>query len=681
MKILVTGGAGFIGANFIHYVLGKYRDVTVVNYDKLTYAGNLDNLKGVEKDARYKFVKGDICDEKFVDKIVSGGIDRIVNFAAESHVDRSITDPGAFVRTNVYGAHVLLEAAKKHKVERFLHISCYDSKTRAFTREGLKTYNEIKEGELVLTINVENRKVEWKPVEKIIVQDYAGKMIRMKTDTVDMLVTPNHRMLVQMLKSKKLAYKTAEDVANEAVNKLPKHYQWEGEMPDILKNQKFAEQFMYLLGIFIGDGFVAYQEKNIPSKTGLTREEFLKNARDRCGRFKLVGMHGKQKFNVSKSWRIFLDIPENDSCRKRCEKSLDALGVRWHKQKGKSGEHIYFTSKELFHIFEQCGKNAKNKEIPLWALESSPTLLRPLLDGLLDSDGSRGYCFFTSSLKLARQVMVLCVKLGFNPILKSRFSRSKIDNRDVSGLSYCILISKKEWRGVRREIISEVDYRGKIWCLKIKNNKNFLVERNGKATFCGNTDEVYGSREKGSFKESDAFSPSSPYSASKAGADLLALAYHKTFGLPVVVTRSSNNFGPYQYPEKLIPRFITNAMRDAPLPLYGDGLAVRDWLYVGDNCEALDLVLEKGKPGEAYNIGAGNEHSNREITDTILEALKKPESLIKYVADRPGHDRRYSISTEKVAALGWKPKHEFRAAMLKTVKWYVQNEWWWKKLI
>ena len=318
MKILVTGGAGFIGANFIHYVLGKYRDVTVVNYDKLTYAGNLDNLKGVEKDARYKFVKGDICDEKLVDKIVSGGIDRIVNFAAESHVDRSITDPGAFVRTNVYGAHVLLEAAKKHKVERFLHIS---------------------------------------------------------------------------------------------------------------------------------------------------------------------------------------------------------------------------------------------------------------------------------------------------------------------------------------------------------------------------TDEVYGSREKGSFKESDAFSPSSPYSASKAGADLLALAYHKTFGLPVVVTRSSNNFGPYQYPEKLIPRFITNAMRDAPLPLYGDGLAVRDWLYVGDNCEALDFVLEKGKPGEAYNVGAGNEHTNKEITGIILEALKKPGSLIKYVADRPGHDRRYSISTEKVAALGWKPKHEFRAAMLKTVKWYVQNEWWWKKLI
>ncbi len=318
MKILVTGGAGFIGSNFINYLLEKYKDARIINYDKLTYAGNPDNLRDMENDPRYKFVKGDICDEKKVGKIVSGGVDRIVNFAAESHVDKSITDPGAFVRTNVYGTQVLLEAARKHKVERFLFIS---------------------------------------------------------------------------------------------------------------------------------------------------------------------------------------------------------------------------------------------------------------------------------------------------------------------------------------------------------------------------TDEIYGSREKGSFRESDAFSPSSPYSASKAGADLLALAYHRTFGLPVVVTRSSNNFGPYQYPEKLIPRFITNAMRGVALPLYGDGLAVRDWLYVKDNCEALDLVLEKGKEGEAYNVGAGNEHTNKEITGIILEALEKPESLIKYVADRPGHDRRYSISTEKVAALGWKPRHEFRGAMLKTINWYVQNEWWWKKLI
>lgn len=318
IKILVTGGAGFIGANFIHYMLAKHKDVQIVNYDKLTYAGNLDSLRDVEKDPRYKFIKGDICDERKVDKIAADGIDRIVHFAAESHVDKSITDPGAFVRTNVYGTQVLLEAARKHKVPRFLHIS---------------------------------------------------------------------------------------------------------------------------------------------------------------------------------------------------------------------------------------------------------------------------------------------------------------------------------------------------------------------------TDEVYGSIAKGSFKEGDPFNPSSPYSASKAGAGLLALAYHKTFGLPVVVTRSSNNFGPYQYPEKLIPRFVTNAMRSLPLTLYGDGLAVRDWLYVEDNCEGLETVLEKGKEGEAYNIGAGNEHSNREITDIILETLKKPGSLIKYIADRPGHDRRYSIDTAKARALGWKPHHEFRDAMEKTIEWYVRNEWWWKKLI
>jgi dTDP-glucose 4,6-dehydratase len=195
------------------------------------------------------------------------------------------------------------------------------------------------------------------------------------------------------------------------------------------------------------------------------------------------------------------------------------------------------------------------------------------------------------------------------------------------------------------------------------------------------TDEVYGSAPAGSFIESDPLDPSSPYSASKAGADLLARAYFTTYGLHVSITRSSNNFGPYQYPEKLIPFFIFRAMRGETLPVYGSGLNVRDWLYVSDNCSAIDLVLHKGRPGEIYNIGGGNELTNLEITRKILRRLNKPEVLIEHVRDRLGHDFRYSIDSKKIRNLGWRPERNFDDALEKTVDWYVNNEWWWKSFL
>jgi dTDP-glucose 4,6-dehydratase len=187
------------------------------------------------------------------------------------------------------------------------------------------------------------------------------------------------------------------------------------------------------------------------------------------------------------------------------------------------------------------------------------------------------------------------------------------------------------------------------------------------------TDEVYGSILDGSFKETDNIDPSSPYSASKAGGDLLVSAYYKTYGIPVMITRSSNNFGPRQFPEKLIPLFILKALHDEKLPVYGDGKNVRDWIYVEDNCAGVDTVLHKGKIGEVYNIGGGNEKNNLEITKLILEKLGKPESLIQHVEDRLGHDRRYSLDATKTKKLGWEPKWTFEDAMEKTVNWYKNN--------
>jgi len=194
------------------------------------------------------------------------------------------------------------------------------------------------------------------------------------------------------------------------------------------------------------------------------------------------------------------------------------------------------------------------------------------------------------------------------------------------------------------------------------------------------TDEVYGSIEEGSFVETDPLTPRSPYSAAKAGSDLIALAYHETYGLPVLVTRTSNNFGPNQFPEKVIPLFVTNLLDGKKVPLYGDGLNIRDWCFVDDNCEAVDLVLREGTIGEIYNIGAGNEITNKELTHRLLARVGADESMIEPVADRLGHDRRYSVDCSKVRALGWEPRHELDAALDATVDWYRDNRWWWEPL-
>ena len=313
---LVTGGAGFIGSNYVRYMLQKYKDVKIVNLDKLTYAGNLENLRDIENNPRYKFIKGDICDKVLVNQIMPE-IDVVVNFAAESHVDRSIGAPDDFIKTDIFGTFVLLEAARRTHIDRFIQIS---------------------------------------------------------------------------------------------------------------------------------------------------------------------------------------------------------------------------------------------------------------------------------------------------------------------------------------------------------------------------TDEVYGSTESDSFKETDALMPSSPYSASKTGADRLAYSYFITYGLPILITRCSNNFGPYHYPEKLIPLFVTNALDNKPLPIYGEGKNVRDWIYVVDHCDAVDYVFSHGEIGEVYNIGAGNEKTNLEITEYILKKLEKPTNLMTYVKDREGHDRRYSIDCTRLRKLGWKPSHDFEMALDKTIQWYIENRAWWEKL-
>ena len=194
------------------------------------------------------------------------------------------------------------------------------------------------------------------------------------------------------------------------------------------------------------------------------------------------------------------------------------------------------------------------------------------------------------------------------------------------------------------------------------------------------TDEVYGSVAEGSSGETDELKPRNPYSASKAGADRLAYSYWATYQVPVIITRASNNYGPYQFPEKVIPLFVTNVIDDTEVPLYGDGLNERDWLHVEDHCRAVDLLIDAAENGEVYNVGGGNHVMNVDLTHRILELAGKPASLIRHVPDRPGHDRRYSLDTSKLRRLGWAPQIDFDAGLAATVEWYRQNEWWWRPI-
>lgn len=217
----------------------------------------------------------------------------------------------------------------------------------------------------------------------------------------------------------------------------------------------------------------------------------------------------------------------------------------------------------------------------------------------------------------------------------------------------------------------------------IPNNKYSKEFRDGTRFLQVSTDEVYGTLgEEGLFTEGTPLAPNSPYSASKASADMMVRAYYETYGMPVSITRCSNNYGPYQFPEKLIPLMINNCLNNYPLPVYGDGMQVRDWLHVEDHCRAIDVVLHKGKIGEVYNIGGNNEKANIEIVKLIIKSLGKEESLIQYVADRPGHDRRYAIDNSKITKeLGWAPKYTFDEGIKETIEWYLQNKEWLKKIV
>ncbi|GEM_PF-542746 len=695
-KLFVTGGAGFIGSAFIRLILEEFPETEITNYDALTYAGNPDNLEGLDS-ARHHFVHGDITEREKVLVSLPDETDAIVNFAAESHVDRSILSADEFLKTNIIGTQVLLDAARAKNVKRFLQVSCYDEKTRALTKDGLKNYWELKTGDKVLSINPDTNFVEEKTIEKVIVQDYEGEMICFKTFLSDLKVTPNHRMFFTQKKRNGLS----SIQFAEAQNILDKHFlffpkgKWRGENNPAIELENIGivptKELFYVIGVFIGDGFIASQQKQLPSLSGLDKRACDEARRNlQTGRFeKLTTKIGDKQFVICNSWRIFFDVPSMDKARYHLEKALTKLGINWTAHKNKSGEHIYFSSEAWTKFFEQFGRSFKNKTFPDWVLNYDHEYLKALFDGLIDSDGhytpGGKEIYSTSSTDLMEKICELAFKLGMSPRINKRDTSATSflasENREIRASTTAYLIHFRKGNiGIGQKDYSIEKYLGKVWCVKVEDNKNLVVERNGILQFCGNTDEVMGSLPEDDtafFNEVSPIEPNSPYAASKASAEHFVRAAHHTFGVDTVITRCGNNYGPRQFPEKLIPLMIANAMNDEPLPVYGDGRNVRDWIYVEDHCRAILLALTKGKTGAIYNIGARNEQFNIDVVKSILDALGKPHSLIKYVKDRLGHDRRYAIDANLVESeLGWKPFETWESGLQKTIRWYQENQDW-----
>ncbi len=662
MKLLITGGAGFIGSNFIRYVLKKYKNYKIFNLDKLTYCGNLNNLRDVEKNPRYYFFKGDICDKKIVEKIFSSKkLDAVINFAAESITGDTYLPVWTSIGIRIYSFEELFRnLSRKNKIEYQMGgvevINLNSKKIKALAYKGGIGY--------------------WEPIRQISRHKYKGKIVRLNQKWGEIEATPNHSIydINFVLTTPK---KNPELLGLRNINHISKKVRYKN-----YKGKKL-QALLRVLGAYISDGWSSFNKANGAYQVGIA--------------------------NTNKEWIEAL------------KKDLSLLGYNSSITKTKKDRYrpvyqLSVSNKSLFNFLrKEVGHGHKDKKIPSFIFDLQKVYQEEFLKSLVFGDGERiknknyeTVRYTTTSKRLATGLSLLLTLLKYNySVVKDRRFGAYTLN---FGCDYTNSLLTKNYE--------EINYDGYVYDISVEKLENFvcgvgnLVVHNShvdrsildpnsfiKTNIFGTytlleaarknkikkfiqigTDEEYGSIKKGYFKEEDPLNPSSPYSASKAGASLLSISYFKTFKTPVIVTRSTNNFGPYQYPEKIIPLFITNLLEGKKLPLYGRGLQRRDWLYVLDNCRAIDLILHKGEIGEIYNVSSGNEFSNKELTKIILKEFKKDESWIEYVKDRPGHDFRYGIDCRKIKKLGWRPIYKFSQAIKATIKWYRENEWWWKPI-
>lgn len=649
-RLLVFGGAGFIGSNFIRYIFKKHPSIKVLNYDALTYSGNLQNLNEVSKNKNYQFIKGNIADKKQLSRVFKKfNPDYVINLAAESITENTYIPIHTIKGTAALTFKELWDnQAKSHKITK-----TKNGEAIFLNHNNVKALSFLNGG-------------QWMPIRAITRHWYKGKIIKLNQKFGIIEATPNHSIYSANLELKN-PRDNPELLVVRSINDNHKKY--------FKKNKQLLE----FLAAYITEGNATKNKAN-----GGYIIEIGQNDKDWLKR---IGAIGKKLFKVN-----------------------------FNIVKGNGAYHLQFTNKALFHeLISKCGKYAYGKYFPNWIFDLNPELRHFFWHKLLEGDGTKDGRYTTTSFKLANQISLLLALQG------ERFTVSeRITNNIKWRTSYNFRTGLPMHYGLQKKTLTEFSYEGWVYDLEIEKTHNFicgignivchnthvdrsihvgakefidtnitgvfnlleLVKANGgiKNFLQVSTDETFGSlalNSRRKFTEEMPFAPNAPYAATKAGGDLMCRSYFQTFKLPVVVTHCSNNYGPNQYPEKLIPFFILRMLENKKLPLYGDGKNVRDWIYVLDHCSALEACLFKGRPGEVYNIGADNEMNNLEIASLILKIFNRDKSWIEFVTDRPGHDRRYAIDSSKIKReLGWEPKYDFRHAFKKTVDWYLNNKEW-----
>lgn len=675
-KVLITGIGGFVGSHLADYILANFPQIEVLGLAR--WWEPMDNIKHAFE--KVKICDGDLLDFSSLQKIISETKpDVIFHLAAQSYVAFSFLAPLVTLETNVIGTANLLETIKKLKLssdyDPVIQIaSCYDEKTELLTKRGFIKFNEIKKNDLVVSIDPITKDVDYKPIKKIIIQNYEGEMKHIKTRSVDLLVTPNHKLIFSKKPEKRLIFQEVKDVKkNRCYFPKGKHT---GKIKDKFKigNKLYdTRDIFYLLGLYIGDGYSGTLIGEQNNKSGLTRLDFLTLARDSKGKFKKVRFNRVKK-TLYHSHRVFLAIPEGDSVRKSAIKCLERLGIKYRLYK----QEIYFASKDLVEFFDEMGHSAHLKNIPEWVFDYDSKYLEFLYKGLIDSDGyyrGTSESFNTVSSKLSESFIKLCLFTGrFVTFSKSKASkRSVIKGRVInSGECYCFSVSNKS-RLIEPKNIKSQSYRGKIWCLEVDKTYNFAVRRNGKTIFCGNSSEVYGQVKENEvpIKEDNPFRPASPYAVSKVGEDMISFQYWLSWGVKTIRTRMFTHTGPRRgdvFVESNFAKQIA-AIESGLAPKVvkvGNLNSIRTFLDIRDAIRAYWLLITKCSPGQVYNIGGAE-------TMTVGDMLKKLLNLstvkdIKVEVDparlRPSDVTLQIPCIDKFTKItGWKPEVSFEKTL------------------
>jgi nucleoside-diphosphate-sugar epimerase len=696
MKALVTGGAGFIGSHLVDRLLGDGWDIVVLD-DLLT--GKLSNLSHQKGNKKLQIVKGDIRSLRTL-KRVSRGCDAIFHMAAHALMRVSLTDHKADLEYNLIGTTNVLEAMISNKVHDLIFASCYDSETRALTKEGLKTWDQLMEGDLILTINPKTKELQYKPIKKLYVQPYTGVMIHFKGKRTDLLVTPNHRMIMKTFWSDMIEFRQAIDLTRLKTGFVIPSPIWNGPENRTFILSKFVDQsklswnsirvrdqyetidMLYLIGLYIGDGYIRKDVTTTESKTGYKRPEYLARSHSKeNGRFTKIKEKGPETQVSAHQSRISLCIPESDKSRNKVLQYLQKMGFVPRLWKNE----IVFSSKALADFLSsECGNGAHNKRIPRWAMEYAKAELVYLYEGLMDSDGYRGIdkngysrtpTFTTVSEYLARDMIELALKLGMHPTISTRHNfEAVLHGRKVhSEEVYYISMGQPE-QGIHKW--EREDYSGIIWCASVEN-ENFLVERNGKYSFSGNSSAIYGEAAIVPTPEEYIGIQTSLYGAAKLACEAYLQAYSEfapikswSFRFGTVLGERCRRGAIWDFEHKL-------RKNPRELEILGNGKQRKDYLYVKDCVDGIILGYEKSSNKvNIFNLGLQEQTSVDELADIVIQEMGLSNVKKKYtggVRGWIGDNPVVYLSIKKIQELGWKPKMSPVDAIRLTAKWTLNE--------